>query len=280
MASKRVLIGVSEKGFWIEELVKPIDRLKAAGYSYDFVVGTGKTLPFPDPASLDATYVDPPLNRPVTAPDLAERGRGTDWEEVFKDRIALTDILPVRPYLNVEGHYLSNLEQYYIDRQKCWDEIVPKYDALLLVGGGGAAIDMANNNRLHDLILGFYYADKPIAAECYTVTSLAFSRELDTRTSILRNRHVTGHTMEYDYTSGWATWTGTEFYSFEAPPYALEYILRDTVQPDGQFHGNVGRPTSVIVDWPFLTSRSVESSDECGVVLVKMLTEGVRRYGW
>jgi putative intracellular protease/amidase len=279
MASKRVLIALSERGFWVEELVKPVDRLVEAGIDYDFVVATGKSLPFPDPASLDHTYVDPPLNRPVTTPELAERGRTTNWDEVFKDRVALTDFMPVRPYLNTDVHYLQALEQYYIDRKKAWERI-EGYDALLLVGGGGACVDMANNNRLHDLILGFYYADKPIAAECYTVTALAFSRELDSRTSILKNRHVTGHTMEYDYTAGWAVWTGTEFYSFESPPYALEYILRDTVQPDGQFHGNVGRPTSVIVDHPFLTSRSVESSDECGVMLVKMLNEGVRKYGW
>ncbi len=277
--AKKVLIGVSENGFWIEELLKPLDRLNEAGIEYDFLVPTGKHVPFPDGASLSDTYVDPPLGRPVTAKDLAERGKKTDWEALFANHIALSDFMPLRPYLSSGGNYLEALEKYYVDRAKGWERL-DAYDALLLVGGGGAVVDMANNNRLHDVILGFYYRNQPIAAECYTVTSLAFARELDSRKSILNGKHVTGHTMEYDYTGGWAIFANGDYFSFEAPPYPLEYILRDTVGPDGEFHGNVGRGTSVIVDFPFITSRSVESSDEIGKMLVKVLNEGVRRYGW
>ena len=112
MASKKVLIALSERGFWVEELVKPVDRLEEAGIEYDFVVSTVKTLPFPDPASLDHTYVDPPLGRPVTTAELAERGRTTDWAEVLKDRVALADWLPIRPYLNTGARYLESLERY------------------------------------------------------------------------------------------------------------------------------------------------------------------------
>jgi putative intracellular protease/amidase len=277
--AKKILIGLSEKGFWIEELLKPLDRLNQAGIEYDFVVATGKTVPFPDGASLEATYVDPPLGRPVTTREMAERGNSTDWNALFADRIALTDWMPLRPYLSSKGGYLEALEGYYVARKKAWKRL-DEYDGLLLVGGGGACVDMANNNRLHDVILGFYYEDKPIAAECYTVTCLAFARELDTRKSLIKGRHVTGHTMEYDYTAGWAIWANGGYFSFEAPPYPLEYILRDAVGPDGEFHGNVGRGTSVIVDYPFITSRSVESSDECGEMLVNVLDKGLRRHGW
>lgn len=277
--AKKILIALSERGFWVEELLKPLDRLDAAGISYDFVVATGKTLPFPDGASLDETYVDPPLGRPVTSKEMSNRAKTGDWKKMFENRIALTDWMPIRPYLNQGAKYLETLEKYYTEREQAWKRL-DNYDALLMVGGGGAVVDMANNNRLHDVILGFYYRNKPIAAECYTVTSLAFARELDTRTSILRGKHVTGHTMEYDYTANWAIFANGGYYNFEAPPFPLEYILRDTVGPDGQFHGNVGRSTSVIVDYPFITSRSVESSDECGLVLTKVLNEGLMRYGW
>lgn len=277
--SKKVLVAVSEHGFWAEELLKPTDRLRAAGIEFDIVVATGKELPFADGACLDASYVDPPLGRPVTSPEMEERAKNTDWEAFFANRIALTDFMPIRPYLSAEGRYLPSLEQYYVDRAAAWERI-SEYDGLLMVGGGGAVVDMVNNNRLHDLILGFYYAGKPIAAECYTVTALAFARELDTRTSILRGRHVTGHTIEYDYTSGWAVWANGGYFAFEAPPFPLEYILRDTVGPEGQFHGNVGRITSVIADYPFVTSRSVACSDELGQVFVRVLTEGLTRYGW
>ena len=276
---KKVLIALSEHGFWVEELLKPIDRLEAAGIEYDFIT-PGSSLPFPDGASLDDSYVDPPLGRPVTSKEIAERGSNTDWEAMLANRFSLMDWMPLRPYLSAEGGYLQAMENYYTKRAKAWEKHINDYSALLLVGGGGPIVDMVNNNRLHDLILGFYYKDQPIAAECYTVTCLAFSRELNTRKSILEGKHVTGHTMEYDYTSGWAIFANGDYFSFESPPYPLEYILRDTVGSEGEFHGNVGRVTSVIVDYPFITSRSVASSDECGKMLVKVLNEDLRRYGW
>jgi hypothetical protein len=34
------------------------------------------------------------------------------------------------------------------------------------------------------------------------------------------------------------------------------------------------------VDYPFITSRSVQCSDECGQAFVRVLTEGLRRSGW
>lgn len=275
----KVLVALSEHGFWVEELLKPLDRLDQAGIDYEFIVATGKTVPFPDAASLDPAYIDPPLGRPVTSKELAERAKKINWEAMFAGRHNLLDWMPVRPYLSAGDGYLQAMEEYYTKRAKAWERLAD-YDALLMVGGGGAVVDMANNPRLHDLILGFYYKGQPIAAECYTVTALAFARELDSRESILRGKHVTGHTMEYDYTSGWAIYANGDFFSFETPPYPLEYILRDTVGPEGEFHGNVGRVTSVIVDYPFITSRSVAESDECGRMLVKVLQEDVRRYGW
>ncbi|MCK8058463.1 MULTISPECIES: type 1 glutamine amidotransferase domain-containing protein [unclassified Fusibacter] len=275
---KKVLVALSEKGFWVEELLKPLDRLKEAGIAYDFLVNTGKTTPFPDGASLEAAYVDPPLGRPVTTDEMAERGKSTNWDTFFTDTIVLKDLMPVRPYLSSE-RYLYALEDYYKARQDAWEKL-NDYDALLMVGGGGAVVDMVNNNRLHDVILGFYYRDKPIAAECYTVTCLAFARELDSRKSILVGRHVTGHTMEYDYTANWAIFANGDYFNFDSPPFPLEYILRDTVGVHGRFHSNIGRATSVIVDYPFITSRSVESSDECGRLLVDVLEKGVRKYGW
>jgi hypothetical protein len=64
------------------------------------------------------------------------------------------------------------------------------------------------------------------------------------------------------------------------PPYPLEYILRDAVGPTGQFHGNVGHETSVIVDYPFITARSTADSVLCGKMLIEVLEKGRRVYGW
>jgi putative intracellular protease/amidase len=275
--AKKVLCVVSEHGFWAQELLLPIDRLEAAGIAVDFACPTGAA-PLPDAGSLDGDYVDPPLGRPVTSPEMAERARTTNWESYFKGRLSLRDLFPVRPYLS-SGDYIAALETYYDARQRAWEQI-GGYDGLLLVGGSGPIVDMVNNPRVHDLILGFHRAGKVIAAECYAVTCLAFARELDVRTSLLAGRHCTGHTMEYDYTDGWSVLANGAPLNFGAPPFALEYILRDAVVPGGQFHGNVGRRLSVILDHPFLTSRSVGESDLCGQILVRALTEDLRRYGW
>ncbi|MBT8227810.1 MAG: type 1 glutamine amidotransferase domain-containing protein [Dactylosporangium sp.] len=275
--SKKVLCVASEHGFWAQELLAPVDRLQEAGIQVDFASPTG-ALPLPDGGSLDSDYVDPPLGRPVTSPEMGERARTTDWEIYFKDRMSLKELFGVRPYLSSDG-YLAALEGYYNQRQQAWEKLAG-YDGLLLVGGSGPIVDMVNNPRVHDLILGFYYADKIIAAECYTVTCLAFARELDARTSILTGKHCTGHTMEYDYTDGWSIMANGKLLNFGAPPFSLEYILRDAVGPEGRFHGNVGHRLSVILDYPLLTSRSVGESELCGDVLVKALTEDLRRYGW
>lgn len=277
--SETVLVVVSEHGFWVEELLKPLDRLTGAGYAVKFLTPTGK-VPFPDGASLDPTYKDPPLGRPVTDDKMAARGKATKWDDLFRERQSLRDWFPVRPYLSAPN-YLQELEAYYGQRAESWKK-VDDYAALLMVGGSGPIVDMVNNARLHDLILGFYYKDKPIAAECYAVTCLAFARELDDRKSILLGRHVTGHTMEYDYTEGWSISVRGEYFNFGGPPFPLEYILRDTVGSSGAFHGNVGRKLSVILDYPFITSRSVGESDLCGEILVRTLKDrgAFRRFGW
>jgi hypothetical protein len=64
------------------------------------------------------------------------------------------------------------------------------------------------------------------------------------------------------------------------PPYPLEYVLRDAVGPEGQYHGNVGHEISVIVDYPFITGRSTADSRVTGKMLVEVLDKGRRFYGW
>ncbi len=71
-----------------------------------------------------------------------------------------------------------------------------------------------------------------------------------------------------------------EFVNLGPPFYTLEYMLRDATGPDGQFHGNVGRETSVIVDYPFITGRSTPDSYMTGRMVVEVIENGLRRYGW
>ena len=91
-----------------------------------------------------------------------------------------------------------SMEDYYRKVAEL-EQQLQQYDAILIVGGSGPIIDLANNHRVHDLILSFHRMAKPIAAECYGVACLAFARDLDDRQSIIEGKHVTGHCKEYDY---------------------------------------------------------------------------------
>ena len=130
-------------------------------------------------------------------------------------------------------------------------------------------IDMVNNQRLHDVILGFYHQDKLIAAECYGVACLAFARDFVLRKCIIRGKHVTGHALEYDWLDGTGV-LGID-HNFHTPFYPLEHILRDATAPGGEYHGGVGMTYSMILDYPFLTGRSTQDSRNVGETMIEVL---------
>lgn len=294
--SRRILVVVSEWGFWGEELVGPLEVFDETGYESVFCTPTGRR-PRALPPSMDPAYVDPPLGKTVTTAEMARKTRALDDPDNarLQNSRSLASWFPERPYWS-EGEtllgqtaVLRKWEAYY-ERLSAAQTDVAGFDALLLVGGSGPMIDMVNNRRVHDLILAFFAVDRPIAAECYGVACLAQAREFDTAKSILWGKHVTGHPKEYDYkdlTGVLDPSTGDilkrqtgEWVNFGPPFYTLEFMLRDAVGSDGQFHGNVGRPTSVIVDYPFVTGRSTPDSYLTGRMLVEVLDSGCRRFGW
>jgi putative intracellular protease/amidase len=284
---RQVLVVLSEWGYWGEELVGPLLEFDRAGYQVDFCTPKGRR-PNAIPVSMDPDFFDPPLNRPVTSPEMAALVRQFDdpasqQGQRLEHPISLSQWFPERPYFAAPA-FVRGLEAY--NRQLVQAQRgLEKYDAVLLVGGSGPLVDMVNNQRVHDLILSFLQAGKPIGAECYGVACLAFARDMNLRRSILWGKHVTGHCLEYDYKDG----TGfvqarNTFLDFNMgpPPYPLEFILRDATGPEGAFHGNFGHPTSVIVDYPFITGRSTSDSILTGQKMIEVLdgTPRLRRWGW
>ena len=287
--SKKILIVLSEWGYWGEELIGPLEACDNAGYEVTFVTPTGQK-PTPLGSSMTPGFLDPPLGRSATSAEMAQKTLAIHNSNRLDHPRNLAEWFPRRPYPS-SPTFLRNTEAYYARREDITQQELVHYHALVIVGGSGAMVDLANNQRVHDLILGFYALDKLIVCECYGVTCLPFARELDRRTSLIWGKRVTGHVIEYD----WLDDTGFEgphaidgsnngfgdgYINFGPAFYPLEYILRDAVGPDGEFIGNVGRQTSVIVDWPFVTSRSTASSVECGRIMVEVLERGLRRYGW
>jgi putative intracellular protease/amidase len=286
---KKILFMLSEWGYWGEELIGPLEACDAAGYEIIFVTPTGKK-PIPLAVSMEPGFIDPPLGRSVTSEEYAEKTRKVHESSRLNNPKSLADWFPLRAYPS-SATYLRDMEAYYQKIDKLLTLELINYDALVIVGGSGALVDLANNSRLHELILGFYKLNKPIVAECYGVSCLAFARDFREKKSLISGKHVTGHPIDYDYLDG----TGFEgshaadgskegfgdgYINFGPPFYPLEFILRDAVGPDGAYIGNVGHRTSVIVDYPFITSRSTASSAECGQKLVEVLEKELTRYGW
>lgn len=273
--SKRILVILSERGYWAEELVGPLAAFDEQGYHVTFATPTGKR-PHALPPSLDEGFVDPPLGRSVTTQQVAAMGLAVEASDRLDSPADISAWVPERPYTSDEG-YLRKLEAYHQELDAVTESIAD-YDAILVVGGSGPIVDLANNARVHDLILAFQRAGKLVAAECYGVACLAFARDWDDRRSIIWGKHVTGHCKEYDYKDG-TGFLDTDFV-MGPPPYPLEYILRDATGPDGAYHGNFGKPLSVIVDYPFVTGRSTPDSFLTGRKIVEVLENGLTRYGW
>jgi putative intracellular protease/amidase len=273
--SKKILVLLSEYGYWGEELVGPLSRFDERGYTVDFATPTGAR-PHALPPSMDPDFIDPPLGRSVTSAEVAELTRKVDESDRLASPRSLRDWLPERPYTS-DDDYLRKLERYNNDQDEVVAEIAD-YDTMLIVGGSGPIVDLANNERVHALILAFLRAGKPVAAECYGVACLAFARDWEDRRSIIWGKHVTGHCKEYDYKDG-TGFLNTDF-NMGPPPYPLEYILRDATGPEGRYHGKFGHLTSVIVDYPFITGRSTPDSFLTGQKIVEVLEDGLRRFGW
>lgn len=296
---RKILVVLSEWGFWGEELIGPLEVFDERGYEVTFCTPTGRR-PRALPPSMSHDFVDPPLGKSVTSEEMAQKVRAIDNpnNQRLDNPRSLAAWFPERPYwsgandagvVNKDQMVLRLWEDYYTKRAAAQEEAT-RHDALLLVGGSGPMIDMVNNYRVHDLILGFLDKEMPIAAECYGVACLAQARDYSIRKSIIWGKHVTGHAIEYDYRNNTGVLNpGTgeilnnqhgEFVNLGPPFYTLEYILRDATGPHGQFHGNVGRATSVIVDYPFITGRSTPDSYMTGRMVVEVLENGLKRYGW
>jgi len=272
---RTILVLLSEYGYWGEELVGPLFHFDKAGYGVVFATPNGNRAHVLPP-SIDPTYVDPPLGRTVTSHEVADTARILDESDRLDNPLSLAGWIPERPYTSAPN-YLRELEDHN-RRLVAVDDDISGYDGLLIVGGSGPIVDLANNERVHALVLAFLRAGKLIGAECYGVTCLAFARDWESRESIISGKHVTGHCKEYDYKDG-TGFLGTDFV-MGPPPYPLEYILRDATAPGGRYHGNFGHEDSVIVDWPFVTGRSNNDSFLTGQKMVEALEDGLRRWGW
>ncbi len=247
----KILILASNHGLWAEELQAPWDSLTAAGHDLTLATMKGIT-PLPFIYSMNTTFIDPLQNVQIV-PDA-----------VYNRVVALLDS-------GVWDHPIK------IDDAKMAD-----YDALVIVGGPGAAVDLSGNPKVHQLVIEQCTRNKLVAALCYGVGALAWSRQPDDyKKSVVHGRTIVAHPKEWDYDMGMA------YELFRATPenpspdfvtpgfiYPLRAVMEGAVGDDGKV---ISPPETtrehpcVHYDHPFLTALSVESSKAFGIRLVEIL---------
>ncbi|MEJ2425524.1 MAG: DJ-1/PfpI family protein [Candidatus Thiodiazotropha sp.] len=248
----KILVIASNYGLWAEELQAPWDALKAAGHELTLATFLGKT-PLPFKLSMDPEFIDPMLKIPMNPPQLLAR---------------VNEILD-------NGTWSQPL--------KISDADMADYDHLVLVGGPGAAVDIAGNMSVHQLILDAYKSGKIIGALCYAVAALVFTRDPDNNLkSVIYGKTVTAHPHAWDFS------VDVVYDVVRSTPdnpdmklrtegflFPLQYITQDAVGPEGRVisdeTANRNKPC-VAWDAPFVTALSVESSRAFGDKLVEVLT--------
>ncbi|HCF29865.1 MAG TPA: type 1 glutamine amidotransferase domain-containing protein, partial [Cyanobacteria bacterium UBA11049] len=130
--TRKILIVLSEWGYWGEELVGPLETFDAAGYSVDFATPTGKR-PVALTPSMDATYVDPPLGRPVVSEEMAQKVRALDdpTNPRLNNPKNLREWLPERPYWS-SPKFIREMEEYYRTLDRVRESDLQQYDTMLI----------------------------------------------------------------------------------------------------------------------------------------------------
>ncbi|GAA3305251.1 hypothetical protein GCM10020218_106450 [Dactylosporangium vinaceum] len=137
----RILVIASNYGVWAEELQGPWDALREAGHELTLATYLGKT-PLPGVISMDPEFVDPMQKVKMNPPELLARVNQIldtgEWDHPIRTR----------------------------------DADMAEYDALVIVGGAGSALDVAGSGLVHRLVLDAYKSGKTIGALCYAVGAL------------------------------------------------------------------------------------------------------------
>ncbi|WP_433062126.1 DJ-1/PfpI family protein [Dactylosporangium sp. CS-033363] len=247
----RVLVIASNYGVWAEELQGPWDALRGAGHELTLATYLGKT-PLPGAISMDPEFVDPMQKVRMNPPELLAR----------------------------IGQILDSGEWAAPIRTR--DADMADYDALVIVGGAGSALDVAGSGLVHRLVLDAYKSGKTIGALCYAVGALAFTRDPDDdMRSVIYGRHVTAHPHAWDFVEDleYDVVRATEDnprlrLKTSGFVFPLQYLVQDAVGPSGSVASDPTtsreRP-SVVYDPPFVTGLSVESAQAFGAKLVEVL---------
>jgi putative intracellular protease/amidase len=165
---------------------------------------------------------------------------------------------------------------------KIADVNMDDYDAIVIVGGFGAPLDLNGNPAILRMLQEAWKDNKTIGALCYAVGALCLARDpANYKHSILHGKKSAAHPREWDFripiTYELAEATPDNPGTAVTTPgfvYPLRPLVEDAVGLEGTV---VSPPTTtranpcVVYDAPFVTGLSFESSVAFGQKLVEVL---------
>lgn len=210
------IVSGSEQGFWLSELTHPYYLLAERGVEVDFATPNGGKARF-------YSESDPNAANTIEPTDLISKGFLTDAALVARLDSTLT---------------LGSLD-------------LEPYDAVHVVGGGGAAIDLYPNDAVGKVLDYFFSKGKVVGAICHGVIALANSPDR------IRGRHVTGFTLEEDRQV--EQLFGKDFIpNFPQPVLEAAGVRFSNVAPWG---------VCVVVEGKLVTAQNQQSASEYTIAL-------------
>jgi hypothetical protein len=166
---------------------------------------------------------------------------------------------------------------------KIEDARMADYDAIAVIGGFGAPIDLNGNPAVHRLLIDAWQDDKTVGALCYAVGALVLARQPDDyKKSIIHGKTIVAHPREWDWV--WPLTYALEFATADNPGtgittpgfiYPLRPIVEGGVGPTGRVISppdTTREAPSTHYDAPFVTGLSFESSAAFGDLMVEVLS--------
>lgn len=244
----KVIMLASNVGLWGEELQAPWDALRKAGHDVTLATMQGKT-PLPLKWSVDKNFRDPNhnlINVDATIDRIHEILANGEWDNPLK----------------IEDVKMSD------------------YNAIAVIGGFGAPIDLNGNPAVHRMLIEAWMDKKTIGALCYAVGALVLARQPDDyKKSIIHGKTIVAHPHEWDWV--WALTYDLEGTTPDNPGTTLQtpgfvYPLRPIVEGGVGETGRVISPPETTrenpcayYDAPFVTGLSFESSEAFGNLLLQ-----------
>jgi putative intracellular protease/amidase/mannose/cellobiose epimerase-like protein (N-acyl-D-glucosamine 2-epimerase family) len=197
-----VLMVVADHGVWGSEVTLAMKVLQAAGYSVKVATLSGRA-PMFVPSSLNQSFVDRTWGAGWVAPgeaDLAWRVQKELLELEKRGKILKLDgLIPARPQALAGSAGRDDYER----KLRTGLETLGGACGVIVPGGTGAIIDLADNSQLEAILMMVHQGGFPVMGICYGILSLLSADD----GRMVKGLSLTAHNRADDFVTGTAALT-------------------------------------------------------------------------